>query len=276
MLKRRVDLSPEEKRVRRLRFSLYGVFAGFIVGILLAVAWFGAVGNRRNPPMILVPEREPDGTLVFELAPTLEAARGYFEGTESPERVDADLSLIRQALRREVQVVFWKQPDDRTEWLAFLPLHRPQLLFSKRLRDLLAELDMLLPHDSTEEEPPIGYYTLTGKGLFVGSARELPAFTLEEGVPELGSTAHYNGPTGFIPAYARGLFPVDPMSFAPSAGPSSAEIIWQAPNEDREGEVKLLLVYPSESSRPADSLSYDYFDPIFPDALEAEEGEPAR
>ena len=187
MLKRQPDISPQERRARRIRAAFLICFSLFLVAILFLVAYFGFHAAQRNPPVTLQPAQSPDGVLLLDVRRLLD------EVFATPEAIEAELevALIRESLARLGRVFFFEENGEE-RWLAFLPILRPQKLYLENLERALEASEALAPKETAADESTgaLAWYEIRPRGIVLSSEKDFPDYEIVETVEDVSPHDH--------------------------------------------------------------------------------------
>ena len=270
MLKRRTEMTPAEKRAWTRRAVFYSTFAAFLVGLLLAIAWFGLQGARRNPPTVLAPAMAPDSVLVFDVANTLEEIQSW--ESELARELDPQVRMLREAFGSKGQVFFWQESTSaEARWMAYVPLRRPQRVFTEKIRRILDGSGYFIPANQEADEEMAGRYRILSSGLLIFSSEEEMEYEIEPGAMDhaAGATSHYTSESGDLPRLIERQI-ADKITLPEKAG--FLDIEWDADSGEGSGEVRIsFLVEDPEGIYKERNWTMDFFHPFLPSGEEREE-----
>lgn len=202
MPQRGPTFTEAEVRARRLRRTYLSLFAVFLCAALFISAYAGFLAIRSRAPARFVPTQPPSGELSFSID-VANQALGIFPGAElGDSRGAAQYRVLRSALAPRGQWCVWEGEPE--QWVAFLPIVRPQRFYLDRIKGALQSTRSLTPMDSqpSDRESATIYYEVLPQGVILSSTNELPPYQLLT-TPSDGETSRaivYRSGEGFLPA----------------------------------------------------------------------------
>lgn len=163
------QLTAQERRARRIRAAFLACFAVFLVGALLAVAWFGLAASQRQDPQRPLFPVPPDGVLQVRLDVLHKIVLEPLE--VGPE----DLAPVLGALAPMAHIEFWaRDGGEPADWAVWLAAERRYPLAFPPLRQALERIEglgrMEFPLPAEEQDGSAGpVYLIRERGLLLAS-----------------------------------------------------------------------------------------------------------
>ncbi len=172
------ELTPLEKRARRIRMTVTTIFAVFCVAIAFSTAYFGAQLAKKNPPLLIHFNSNSNlviGQLFFNTEEELARLRSILDIEDITEEIDlSEFNLIAPAFPKQGVALFLfdEVTGEQLHWALWLPFIRKNRLYLDRMQKSLNESPQLVTFEIADhhQEEYLAKYRMLNNGLLIASS----------------------------------------------------------------------------------------------------------